>query len=146
MTSIYITACAFIALNDPNDTYHDVAQEYVQSLFSETVKLYTSDIEVLFAAKHIHKKVSKERSLRFLHLLRDGGITLFQAEIEVLEESAETYTSLDKKLDNITPLDLYRVVLLKKKGVRRVFSFDPALKAFGFVVTPQPSTSKSQNK
>lgn len=135
MNKLFITASAFSAINDRSDTNHTKAVEFVHGLFSETVKLYTSQGEVVRAAQKIQETVGRNKMISFMKYLNDGDIIVLPEEPDLLEGAFEVFTDYTK--DDIPGFyNTYLATLIKNKGIMHVLSFDDELRQFSLLLWP----------
>jgi predicted nucleic acid-binding protein len=136
MQRIFVSSSAFVALNDSTNSDHKEAVSFVSGLFNQTVKVYSSVIEIVWATEAIEQKAGKEKALTFSNLVTavESGITIVPSFVEYLPDS-EQYVITG---DTVTH---YREIMLANTmhahGIRDVFSFNKRLRDLNVIVWPK---------
>lgn len=136
MTELFIHSSAFVALNDNHHVQHFTASEFVQSLLSDSVTMFTSLDEVVHAATTIKNQVGEAKEQQFLSLVYSGGIRLLYDSKANLQEIIEMYSSFDQK-DYLQVSDVQCVLLMKQYGIKHVMSFNTTINSLGVIVVPK---------
>ena len=138
MHSLFITSSAFTALNNHQDTNHKSAVQFVNSLFRETIKLYTSLVEVVIAADRIQSERGKAKAQKFLRLLGEDAICMLTSRDDPFDRGVEKWSRTRPKAGIVPALNqALAVELMHQYSLKDVFSFDPGYTRFDVIVWPK---------
>ncbi len=138
MRSLFIDASGFVALNDRQDKNHPAALEFVTSLFNETVKVYTSVIEITWATDELSQRVDQEKVFRFLDFFKNGGITVVGgADGDSMRVARRLYKRMANTNKSLSYRQALMLVVLRELKIKDVFSFEPNLKSFSLMYWPR---------
>jgi len=136
MTELFIHSSAFEVLNQVDHLEHSHAIEFVQSLLSDSLTIFTSVDEVVRAASTIKREVGEAKEEQFLSLVFSGGIRFLYDDHSNLQNVTEVYFSLKKK-EKLDVSDVQCAMLMKRYGVKHMLAFNSELSKLGVIVVPK---------
>ncbi|PIZ46477.1 hypothetical protein CO180_02580 [candidate division WWE3 bacterium CG_4_9_14_3_um_filter_41_6] len=136
MNTLFINTDAFSALNIYDHPHHGKAIAFVNDLFSQTVKLYTSHAVVTHVAEKIRRKQGYPKMLQFINLIQTGGFSVLY-EDEVVFERASKRLLENKTVAKMRLVDAIVVEHMMMWGVKDVFTFRQEFKKCNVITWPK---------
>jgi predicted nucleic acid-binding protein len=133
--SIFVDTGAWFAVADKSDQFHRKAVSTLQKLTHDGFVLLTSNLVVHETVMLLTRKISKHAAITFLEKIHfDDRVEIFHADEIVEREAYQFFRSYDEHDFSIT--DCVSFVLMKRHGVKQVFTFDKHFKTMRFSVEP----------
>lgn len=137
MNDLFVAANALVALGDPTDVHHQAAVEFVTELFNETVRVFTSGIEVMLAVDEVNLRLGVGAAEKLLGLLRDGGVLVLPVGgVEDLAGLRQRFYTAQTKA-KLTYSQSILLETLVQYQLRNLFTFDTELSKFNVIVYPK---------
>jgi len=135
MNTLFINTDAFSALNIADHPNHTAAVSFVSELFSQTVKLYTSQTVVLNVCEKIRRKQGYPKMQQFLNLIANGGFVVLGEDQKVFERAVARL--FDNPTSELRLIDAIVIEQMMEWGIKDIFSFRPQLKEYNVIVWPR---------
>lgn len=133
---LFVDETAFIALNSPIATNHEIAIEYVSSLIDKTVRVVTNEWVVALTAGELKQKAGAQTAARFLELLNEGGIVILPMRDDIYEHAEALFLESSHIVD-LTYIDCIHVSFMEAYHITTMFTFKPQMSSMNVLVAPK---------
>lgn len=130
MTRIFIDSDVLVALNDKDDPSHLQAQQRLNEISGKEYEFISSTNVLLESVTIISQRVGKKEGVTLLNELRSGKYTVIHPDDSLIVSSEEIFRSIVSK--NVSYSDCVSFAVMRRFGIRWVFSFDLHFKKQGF--------------
>ena len=140
MNTLFINSDAFSSLNITDNPNHTLAVAFVNELFSQTVKLYTSQTVVLDVCENIRRQQGYAKMQQFLLRIANGGFVVLIEDKKTFERAVCRVA--DNSGSELLLMDAIIIEQMKEWGIKDIFSFRPQLKDYNVIVIPVITENK----
>ena len=119
---ILVVADAFVALNDRNDTNHKKAKELVIDVINNETELIVSDPAFGEAVTVISMNAGLLAAIKFAEDTLGSSIEIIEVDSELRREGLDIFKKQTSKNSRFT--DCINMAIMKKMGLKTIFSFD----------------------
>lgn len=128
MKALFADTFYYLALLDPNDSFHDRAVEVTRELESNIV---TTAWVLLELANSLSAPPHRTVFIDFIDRLRaNAGVTIFEADRELFDSGVELYRRRDDKDWSLT--DCISFVVMGREGIDQALTGDHNFEQAGF--------------
>jgi uncharacterized protein len=132
---IFVDTGAWVALSDESDQYHTRAAVCVKMLVNEGYALSTSNLIIHETFMLLSRRISRKVAVRFLDKVYNAdNLRIFHSDRVIEQEAFETIRKYIDQDFSIT--DAVSFAIMKREGLKRVFSFDKHFKTMRFSLEP----------
>jgi hypothetical protein len=133
---IFLDTGAWVALQVPDDEWHEAAGATLRALLARATPLVTTNLVVGETYTYLRRTQGYQAAFRFVETLeRSPRLTLVHVD-EELERQA--FALLRRHRDQaFSFVDGASFVVMRERGIHRAFAFDRHFAAAGFVRVPQ---------
>ncbi len=139
----FLDATAWIAISDAKNANHKAACEYFSQMLEENAKLVTNNVVIDQTLGFLKKKHGAEKTRQFLNIIDESVLTI-NLRMDWISRRVRR-NAINQYLKSAdADLELSHFIInesVKRKRVDIIFSFDPALRRFGFPLMPQTVTA-----
>lgn len=134
--AVLFDTCALEAITDPRDQYHETASNCLFEFRRLAYPFYVTTLTIAETHRRLLYKpyLGILSALRFLESVYDGSINIIRP-LEEDELQAMEYIRRFKG-QKLTVTDTISMAVMKRLGLRKVFSFDWHFTLLGFQVVP----------
>jgi len=139
MIKVFIDASGWTTVVNANETQHNIAKEYFNSLLESRAKIYTSVIELDSAITKIKNECGLIIAQEFNKLIDEASLS---AHLHISWLARRNRRNSLKQFFSIKESDVemrHCIIFeeVRKKRINIIFSFDSRLKRFGIPLMPQ---------
>ena len=129
--TVFFDTGAWFAMSDGSDQYHANAIAHV----NEGNEIKTTNLVVHETFMLISRKLSRKAAIVFLsEIYSDQTVEVFHSDEALEQEAFQTIRSYPDQ--DFSVADCVSFALMKRKGIRRAFTFDKHFKTMRFSVEP----------
>ena len=134
MKALFADTFYYLALLDPNDSFHERAVEVTRELSANIV---TTAWVLLELANSLSAPKHRKVFVDFLDRLRaNSGVTIFEADKELFDSGIELYRQRDDKDWSLT--DCISFVVMEREGIDQALTGDHNFEQRGFRALLRP--------
>ena len=135
MRSAFVDTSAFVALLNPDEEEHELAQAALSTLLEERVALFTSNYVFAETYTALMARVGRGDAIEWGRRFRAGGaIGLVRIEEDVEEEAWKILEDHDDK--GWSYVDATSFALIERDGMSEAFALDGHFRQRGLSVVP----------
>lgn len=136
MNTLFINTDAFSALNIPDHPNNAQAVAFVSDLFSQTVKLYTSQTVVAHVCEKIRRKQGYRKMLQFINLIQTGGFVVLYEDSLIMERATKRLLNHEPK-NHMRFVDAVVLEQMMVWEIKDIFTFRSEFKKCNVIVWPR---------
>jgi uncharacterized protein len=135
--AVLFDTCALEGITDPRDQFHRSATSCLAELRDLAYPFYVTSVTIA----ETHRRILYKRhlgilpALDFLERTLNSSINIIRPTEEDEQQALQYIRRFDDQ--NLTFTDAISMAVMKRLGLRKVFSFDWHFTLLGFIVIPQ---------
>lgn len=132
---VFIDTGAWLAISDASDQYHQKAARHLEKLIDDSNDIITTNLIIHETFMLLSRRISRKAALLFLDEVYNAeNIEIYHSDVTL---EAEAYSTIRKYIDqDFSVADSVSFAVIKREGLKRVFTFDKHFKTMRFTVEP----------
>lgn len=132
---VFVDTGAWLALADESDQYHDKAAAQAKRLHDGSHEFITTNLVIHETFMLLSRRISRKSAVAFLDkIYNTENVLIFHSDRMIEMKAFETIRKYTDQDFSVT--DSVSFAVMKREGLKRVFTFDKHFKTMRFSIEP----------